>query len=307
MTNKTTPKDEQILTAEAFEKRDRAESQYTKDTFLDFNLMEEHGVTYYKAPEKVNKMVLLPRFDEKEVKTSWRKEIYVHYGLGPEKGDYLCPFRHAGEFATEDQIAQEKQNGTSPTYCLSCQTRQRLWNEGDGKAAYAYAAKPRSACLILDMRSEETMMEGPKIYIMPNGKSDGTSGVFHPVSHLLKVNYADLSHLQGNKQLMFTRTGTSITGTGYSGFVIADRTLDIPPEMVERCLATPQVESFMKFYPASYVNEKFSYGQVDNTYSKPARQDAPAEAQSVVAKPKPQTNSLSDIEKKLKELENDDD
>lgn len=85
-------------------------------------------------------------------------EVFAHYGVGPDNGSFLCPFKNPSE----------SEGGAKPddleTDCPICNARREAQDEGDDDLASQLRWKKRVGMWIID-RSQES--KGPLLWFAP--------------------------------------------------------------------------------------------------------------------------------------------
>lgn len=110
----------------------------------DFDRMFEDGIKSFKVKDGDNSIrIIEPTWDDPE---HFGYDIYVHYGIGPEKQTYLCPSKMKNE------------------PCPICEERAKAVRSGDEE--YAKELEPRKRVLVylIDRNNEK---EGVLVWAMP--------------------------------------------------------------------------------------------------------------------------------------------
>lgn len=147
----------------------------------------------FKAKEGENCIRILPRtWDSDEGPQHWSWLTFIHYDVGVDKGQFICPLKTKGD------------------PCPMCAERERLMRAGDTEAAYEIAAAPTYLAWVID---RDKPSEGPQVFRMP-GKS-----VFHEIGDRSKDRATGkmfvIEDPEEGHDVFFNRKGTGKQGTTY--------------------------------------------------------------------------------------------
>jgi len=189
--------------------------------YVDLDLLSELGIKSYRAKVGDNFLAIIP---PPVPKVYFGKPLYVHYNIGPNRAAFLC-------------LAQMRK-----TSCPVCEKRRQLQEEGaDSEDISALNTSIRYLFWIVDMKDRETQRQGVQLYDAPLSINDE---IISLSSDKRTGDVIDISDPAAGKNLVFTRKGTSMTGTRYSGFELEDRDGPIPQEWLE----IPDFEDVLSFH-----------------------------------------------------------
>lgn len=114
-------------------------------------------------------------------------DVWLHYGIGPDGGSYLCP---------------QKMNGEP---CPMCEERARAQKEGEDDLANALASRPRVAFYLIDRRDARS---GPKVWSSPPRTEKEICAQAHDKKTRSFVNLDDPS--EDGYDVSFTVEGTGM-------------------------------------------------------------------------------------------------
>jgi hypothetical protein len=282
----------------------REPSGWAGESFLDLAKMEALGIGRYTAHEKINRIAFVPPRE----RGFYGKKIWVHYSQGMDKNAWLCPRFHSTEFMSQDERAAMEQSGHDPKRCVVCET----WKHHDeigsvDKIKNHFSYKKRMLLYVIDTRTEESIAEGVQLYDAPMGRVDGTAGVGYCLKNMVDQdieleNFRDMS-ISKKFDFVFTRTGTSQTGTGYSGHMIMERKHKIPKAIIDAAMELPEIEDLLLFKDAQHIAGKMGAGREELPEGKPATlQEAEEEVEAPTVK---RDKLTSDLESKIGDLDDD--
>lgn len=149
----------------------------------------------FTPAEKVNRLRYLPWTGE-ERPHHYGMDIYVHYGIGPDNGAYLCLYKMYGEA------------------CPICEAKKRAEEEGDEDTAKSLKPTYRVLAYIINRAAEA---EGPKLWAMPYTVDANICAV------CVDEDTKDIAHIDNPDEgydAFVTREGSG-RNTKYSGEKIA--------------------------------------------------------------------------------------
>jgi len=134
----------------------------------DFDRYLKDAVKLFKPSDKENAIRFLPPTWNKA--THYGHDIWVHFGVGPDRQTYLCLHKMKGED------------------CPICEERQQAVRDGDEKYAKALEPKRRVLVYLVDRNAEK---EGVQAWAMPwtldrdicSVSTDRKSGEVLPIDH----------------------------------------------------------------------------------------------------------------------------
>jgi hypothetical protein len=115
----------------------------------DFDKFLKDHLKTYSVQKGDNEIRVLPptwSFKEYPKQKHYGFEIWVHYGVGPDRQSYLCPHKMKGE------------------KCPICEEREDALRDGDEKYAKQLEPKRRSLIYLVDRKDEK---EGVQAWAMP--------------------------------------------------------------------------------------------------------------------------------------------
>jgi hypothetical protein len=192
------------------------------------------GVTSVQVKEGENQFRILPATWEDQARwgDSWEIPVYVHYGIGPDKGTYLCPAK----------MLKKR--------CPICEARAE---SDDEEEQSALRVTERRLAYVIDRDNEKA---GPQVWSIPATlyKDIASRSIDKKTKAVLLID----SPTDGY-DLMFTRTGTD-KRTKYSG-VEFDRD---PTELHSKGVTMDRWLDFiqdnplpdtLKFYDEAYLDK----------------------------------------------------
>jgi len=217
----------------------------------NFDRYTKEGIQLFKPQEGKNRMRILP--DTWEGAVDYSYEVWMHYGVGPEKQSYLCLNKN------------EKGEGNCPI----CAEVEELKRDGDEKAAVDLKAKKRAAVWVID-RSKES--EGPKLWPMPwtLDKDIASRSVDEVTNEALPID-----HPEAGFDINFNYEKNS--NPTYFGVNIARRETPISDDEEEMdkwldYIMENPVPSVFNFYSAAHIAKVFG-GEVDHPNTKESTKD----------------------------------
>ena len=151
----------------------------------------------FKVRDGENTLRIMPRTwdDVEQWGDNWGIPIALHYGIGPDKGAYLC----------------NKVRGKS---CYLCEERAQLAKDGEEEAADALRPSARIVAWVVDRDAEK---EGPQIYPMPATKIEVEVQLLSKDDDgsVLQITNPDEGY-----DVVFTKTGSQLK-TDYKGVRLA--------------------------------------------------------------------------------------
>ncbi len=151
----------------------------------------------------------------------WALSIYVHYGLGPDKGSALCP--------------QKMKHGTCPV----CEYRARMASKLDEEELKELRPSQRFLAWVIDRNNEK---EGPKLWAMSVTKVDQVIAKLafdRNTRELLPITSPDHGY-----DIYFDRQGEKLR-TQYAGFTLASRASSVDDKWMEFVETTPVPDTLL--------------------------------------------------------------
>lgn len=191
----------------------------------DFDKVLKEHIKVWKPNDKDNRIRILPPTwpDAKH----FGFDIYLHYGVGPDRGTYLCLEKMQGE---ADPIAEE--------YAI---VKRDARNEDDDKYAKELQAKPRVLVYLIDRDHEK---EGVQAWMMPAGldKDIMKVSIDKASGEVLQID-----HPEDGYDVTFEKNGTGMT-TKYEGAAIARRSSPLgKDEWLEFAIDNPLPDQLVYF------------------------------------------------------------
>lgn len=198
--------------------------QRASDSGSMFDQLIKGDYPTFSATEGAHRIRLLPgTFDEDAY---WGYITFVHYQVGPDQGQYLCPERmNTGEA------------------CPIC--RERHQDGLDDETERQLRPTKRIAAWVIDRHAEK---DGPKIWMMPQtvDKDIADRCIDKMTSEII-----DIVDPEQGYDVEFTREGSSIN-TRYIGINIARRDSPITSD-------DEQLEKWLNFIEENPLSEVFNY------------------------------------------------
>lgn len=162
----------------------------------DFDVYFNRDIKMYKPKDGDNTIRILP--PTWEGAEHYGLDVFVHYGVGPDRQTYLCLHKMKGE------------------PCPICEERQRAQRSGDEEYAKELEPKRRVVVYLIDRDAEK---EGVQAYAMPQGTDQDIVkiSVDKRTGEVFGIDNPDEGF-----DVMFERTGTGIK-TRYEGIQLARR------------------------------------------------------------------------------------
>lgn len=173
----------------------------------------------YSAKKGDNAIRFLPRHEDEKADT-YGEDVWVHYGVGPDKGSVVCPYKMMNE------------------PCPLCEERSRAEKRGDQEAAGELKPTRRVVAWIIDRKNED---QGPLVWAMPwtvdrdiaKQARDRETG-----------KYYFLDDPEQGYDVYFDRDGEQ-RNTKYSGFQLARRASSVEPKFLEFIEKNPLLDVLM--------------------------------------------------------------
>ena len=199
----------------------------------DYDRIVSDSVKMWKPNDGVNRIrIIPPTWDDAK---HFGYDIYVHYGVGPDRGQFLCLSKMKGE---ADPIEEE---------------RAEARRDGDEKYAKDLEAKRRVGVYLIDRDHEK---EGVQFWAMPwtldrdivKVSIDRSSGEVLPIDHP-----------DEGFDVEFEKKGSK-DRTEYLGVAIARRSTPLgKDEWLDQAMEQP-IPSILKFYSYDHIAKAFSGG-----------------------------------------------
>lgn len=206
---------------------------------IDFDRLEkEWGIKQWKPSEGTNFLSILPPDDPNAYIGS---RIFIHRNIGPNRSEILCL----------------NQNEIGDGRCPICERREELRRdpEADEKEAKDLNAWPaKHVFLILDSKNKTTLQEGVKVFVAGVKINDA---VVKLSNHPRTGAFIDISDIEEGYDFIFTRTGTGMKGTRYSGYQIEERD-PISDEALAQIAKMPPLEDFFIVKTYDEIRGEFS-------------------------------------------------
>jgi hypothetical protein len=220
----------------------------TKRTFMqkhiatrgrDFDSMFKVDVASFKPHDGQNKIRPVGRTsDEMDY---WALPIHVHYGVGPEDQQYLCPRKHGGG------------------KCPICEEYERARKLGKEEEAKELRPNSRYLCYLVDRKDEE---KGIQIWSMP-GMLDAELSkqtVDPDTGETLEID-----NPSGGYDVFFTKEGTGIK-TRYGGVKLARKPSDLDDDAVLEFAQKHPLPDILQVYDYDHILKEFE-GSVERSDS----------------------------------------
>lgn len=228
----------------------------------------------YKVRENENTNRLLPPTWENAEHYGY--DVYVHYGIGPDKGAYLCLEKMKGEL------------------CPICEERQTAFDDGDQEYADDLKWSHGLLTLVIDRKAEK---DGPQLWPMPMKSID-----FELLTRSKAKGSGEPLNIDDPYEgfdFDYTKTGMGKEKTKYAG-------VDIHRSMSE--LGTEsQMDEWLKFVkenPIPSVLQYYDYDHIAKVCSGKARESKEVESDSKSANKQDIIYSYEDImDMRLSKLE----
>lgn len=196
----------------------------------DFDRMFEDGIKAFKVKDGGNSIrIIEPTWDDPE---HFGLDIYVHYGIGPEKQTYLCPSKMNNE------------------PCPICEERARAVRSGDEE--YAKELEPRKRVLVylIDRNNEK---EGVLIWAMPKSFDTDLISISQDkrTGEILQID----DPFEGY-DVDFEKQGAK-DRTRYTGISIARRSSELGKDDWRDFAFEHPLPSILKFYPYDHLAAAF--------------------------------------------------
>jgi hypothetical protein len=162
----------------------------------DFDVYLNRAVKMFKAHDKGNQLRFLP--PTWEGATHYGLDIYVHYGIGPDRQTYLCLHKMKGE------------------PCPICEERQKAARDGDDDYAKELEPKKRVLVYLIDRDAEK---EGIQAWAMPQGTD---LDIVKLTSDRRTGEVLSIDHPDDGFDVTFEKTGAGLK-TRYEAPAIARR------------------------------------------------------------------------------------
>ena len=171
----------------------------------------KEGVEFFKSAPGDNKIrPLPPTWDEAQ---HYGLDLYVHYGIGPDRSTYICPNKMFGD------------------ECPICDERARAADAGEEGLAKALRPKLRVLVWLIDRKNES---KGPLAWAMPAGADkDMTNAAVDPDDGA--VVYVDRPDEEG-ADIHFKRSGEGIKTEYENVRVTKKRALSDDPKEADKWL-----------------------------------------------------------------------
>lgn len=172
-------------------------------------LEEEFGIKSFTPKEGQVFLHLLERWEDKK----FFLELFVHYNMGADNHAFLCLDKMYGET------------------CPICAYREELKNANEPKDVYnQFNWTRRYLMWVVNMETKRTVKEGPMLYDAPTKVKNEILGLcLDPRTDEI----VDPSDPQERINVVFKRTGKTMTNTEYTQFKLEEQEDDIPEEFLD--------------------------------------------------------------------------
>jgi len=260
-----------------FQYQPRSQESYeARSNFRDggsFDRMFDRDIVMFKPHAGDNNIRILP--------PTWSNadhygyDLYVHYGVGPDRSSYLSLWKHHGQPDPIDEAAaQAAKDGNDAL------ERELRWTR-------------RVAIWLIDRAEPD---KGPMLWLSPATSFD--RDVIQQSRDRQTGEILAVDDPQQGYDIFFTKEGEKLA-TKYSGVAVARRPspLDANPAVAEKWLeyvAANPIPSMLKFYPydriaAVFNGEALSGGMEEVAPAAPSPQPPAAPPAPPVAQPQAQT------------------
>lgn len=242
-----------------FQYKPRSQESYVaRANFKDsesFDRMFDRDITMFKPHAGDNTIRILP--------PTWNNadhhgyDLYVHYGIGPDRSSYLSLWKHHGQPDPIDEAcAQASRDGKDEL------ERELRWTR-------------RVAMWVIDRAEED---KGPQLWLSPAKSVDGEinmQSIDKQAGSTLPIDSPDEGY-----DVFFRKTGEKLT-TKYEGVSVARRStpLHVDPVVRERWLeyvSNNPIPSMLKFYSYERIQAVFRGEALSGGMEEVAPQTAPA-------------------------------
>ena len=248
----------------------------------DFDSILISDITTYTAGDGDNLIRFLPpTWDDPE---HYGYDIFVHYGIGPDRSAYLCRKKMLNEA------------------CPICEERARASKDGDDDYAKELEPKQRVLVYLLDRDKED---EGVKAWASPWGfdRDICKISVDKRTGEVL-----ELDHPEEGYDVEFERNGKGIK-TKYEGVKIARRESELDNDEALEFVTENPLPDILNFFDYDHIADVFNGGDGDSSGKEEEDDDKPAKKKgkkgkkSEEDKPDYDYDELSDLNhRKLKKL-----
>lgn len=258
--------------------RKRAESKGgQRDGFI------RDDIKMFAPGDKTNRVRFFPWTGE-ERPHHYGQDVYVHYGIGPDNGSYLCLFKMYNE------------------PCPICEARKQAEEEGDEDTAKALRATYRVVTYMVDRSKEQ---EGPKIWAMPYTVDANICSV--SVDEDTKEIY-HIDDPDNGYDAFITREGTG-RNTKYSGEKISRKpsTLHADAKVADAWMdfvVENPIEEILIKRDYDYIKSVFAGGTPAARKEEEKKEDKPAPTSGLKKKakePEPEPEEVSEVKEEVKE------
>lgn len=224
------------------------------------------GIKFFSPKPGENTIrILPPTWDgpDGEAPESFGLEVYVHYGIGPDRSTYLCL----------DRMKREA--------CPICEERARAEADGrDEEQVRSLRANKRVATFIIDRKSPE---EGVKLWSMPwtVEKDISLASTDRDTGETLEIDNPDEGY-----DIHFNKEGEK-TRTRYSGITASRRASSLDNE---------EWMDFVEENPIPQILQWFSYEHISGVFNvSSTTTSAPAATQRVEQKTQESSEDTPDV------------
>lgn len=203
-------------------------------------------VQVFKVQEGKNRIRNLP--DTWEGADFYAFEVFLHYGVGPDKTTYLCNNKNEGGDGN----------------CPICKERVKADREGDTEYAKELSPTKRVAVWLIDRANEQ---EGPKLWMMPPSLNrDIVSRCVDSITN----EVLNIDHPEEGFDIVFSVEGAGIKRK-YFGVEIARRSTPISDDDNEMekwldYIVENPLPSIFNYHPSDHIAKVF-HGGVDEDAS----------------------------------------
>lgn len=197
----------------------------------DFDKILKPHIKMWKANDGDNRIRIIPPTWDKA--KHFGLDIYIHYGVGPDRASYLCLQKMQGE---ADPIAEEHAEAVK---------------DGDEEYAKEIAAKHRVLIYLIDRDNEK---DGVQAWAMPSGldRDIVKVSVDKASGEVLQID-----HPEDGYDLTFEKNGTGIK-TKYEGVAIARRSSPLGKDQwLEFAMENPLPDQ-LHFYDYDHIAKVFN-------------------------------------------------
>ncbi len=237
---------------DAIRKENEAARSYGRFGIINTARCDELGIKKMKLVEGDNFIAIVP---PRDLEQYYAKRLMVHYDVGVNRSSFLC--------------LQSMKKIADPI----CEERTRLSNDPNADKDVLSELSPsmRYLYFVVDMRNENTILEGLKYMEMASGLDQD---IRTKSKNARTGEWVDISHPVSGKNIIINRKGTTKNNTKYNVTQLEDRKPEHGEVIKAYMEAAPEFDEILFFADYKTIKEEFSGLSADRTATSTTQETA---------------------------------